>query len=62
MLGFGRYVPQHYQGPQTGGTSNGGHTPYPLTKRVERNTRQPRYMSPYSTQTSRRGNGQGPVS
>ena len=58
MSGFGRYVPQHYQDPQTGDTSD--HTQYPPTNRPERNTRQPRYTSPYRTQTSRRGNHQGP--
>ena len=52
MFGFGRYVPQHYQGPQTDNTSD--HTQYPLTNRAERNT------FPYRTQTIRRGNHQGP--
>ena len=58
MFGFGRYVPQHYQGPQIDDTSD--HTQYPSTNRAERNTWQPRYTSPYRTQTSRRGNHQGP--
>ena len=58
MFGFGRYVPQHYQGPQIDDTSD--HTQYPPTNRAERNTWQPRYTSPYRTQTSRRGNHQGP--
>ena len=58
MFGFGRYVPQHYQGPQTDDTND--HTQYPPTNRAERNTWQPRYTSPYRTQTSRRGNHQGP--
>ena len=58
MFGFGRHVPQQYQGPQTDDTSD--HTQYPPTNRAERNTRQPRYISPYRTQTSRRGNHQGP--
>ena len=58
MFGLGRYVPQHYQGLQTDDTSD--HTQYPPTNRAERNTRQPRYTSPYRTQTSRRGNHQGP--
>ena len=52
MFGFGRYVPQHYQGPQIDDTSD--HTQYPPTNRAERNTWQPRYTSPYRTQTSRR--------
>ena len=58
MFGFGRYVPQHYQGLQTDDTSD--HTQYPPTNRAVRNTRQRRYISPYRTQTSRRGNHQGP--
>ena len=58
MFGFGRYVPQLYQGPQIDDTID--HTQYPPTNRAERNTRQPRYTSPYRTQTSRRGNHQGP--
>ena len=58
MFGFGRYVPQHYQGPQTDDTRD--HTQYPPTNRSERNTWQRRYTSPYRTQTSRRGNHQGP--
>ena len=58
MFGFGRDVPQQYQGPQPDDTSD--HTQYPPTNRVDRNTRQPRYSSPYRTQTSRRGNHQGP--
>ena len=52
MFGFERYVPQYYQGPQTDDTSD--HTQYPPTNRAER------YISPYRTQTSRRGNHQGP--
>ena len=58
MFGFGRYVPQHYQGPQIDDTSD--HTQYPPTNRAERNRWQPRYTSPYRTQTGRRGNHQGP--
>ena len=58
MFGFGRYVPQQYQGPQTDDTSD--HTQYPPTNRADRNTSQPRYISTYRTQTSRRGNHQGP--
>ena len=58
MFGFGRDVPQQYQGPQPDDTSD--HTQYPPTNRVDRNTRQPRYSSPYRIQTSRRGNHQGP--
>ena len=58
MFGFGRYVPQHYQGSQIDDTSD--HTQYSPTNRAERNTWQPRYTSPYRTQTSRRGNHQGP--
>ena len=57
MFGFGRYVPQHYQGPQIDDTSD--HMQYPPTNRAERNTWQPRYTSPYRTQTSTRGNHQG---
>ena len=58
MFGFGRYVPQHYQGPPIYDTSD--HTQYPPTNRAERNTWQPRYTSPYRTQTSRRGNHHDP--
>jgi len=58
MFGFGRYVPQHYQGPQIDDTSD--HTQYPPTNRADRNTWQPRYTSPYRTQTSRRGSHQAP--
>ena len=58
MFGFGRYVPQHYQGSQTDDTND--HTQYPPTNRAERNTWQPRYTSPYRTKTSRRGNHQDP--
>ena len=58
MFGFGSYVPQQYQVPQTDDTSD--HTQYPPTNRAERNTWQPRYTSPYRTQTCRRGNHQGP--
>ena len=58
MFGFGRYVPQHYKGPQTDDTRD--HTQYPPTNRAERKTWQPRYTSPYRTQTSRKGNHQGP--
>ena len=50
--------PQHYPGPQTDDTID--HTQYPPTNRAERNTWQPRHTSPYRTQTSRRGNHQGP--
>ena len=50
--------PQLYQCPQTDDTSD--HTQYPPTNRVDRNTRQPRYISPYPIQTSRRGYHHGP--
>ena len=58
MFSFVRYVSQHYQGPQTDDTSV--HTQYPPTNRAERKTRQPRYISPYRSQSSRRGNHQCP--
>ena len=58
MFGFGKYVHQHYQGPQTDDTRD--HMQYPPTNRAERNPRQPRYISLYRTQTSRRGNHQRP--
>jgi len=43
------YIPQHYQDPQIDDSSNGDDTQYPPNNRVERNTRQSRYISPYRT-------------
>ena len=57
MFECGRYVPQHYPDPQTDNTID--HTQYPPTNRAER-----KHVAtaphPHRTQTSRRGNHQGP--